>query len=194
MPLSLSCRHAAALAAAATLLTLAPTIAAAQSADSATAAAPRVRVGLGGGLAQRPPFHALSPSSSTGYVARANLEVRTPVSFLQLRGEGLFATWSGGQRMSALTAGAVAAPAVRWRGVPYLVGGGGGYALANGGGLRPGWTLGAGLRVPIGRQALVFETGMHAIDTGDRAAPPNLSPAPARWQYTYTPLTVGWRF
>jgi hypothetical protein len=194
MPLPLLYRHAAVLAATAALSALAPMSAAAQGSDSVASASPRVTFGLGGGFAQNPPFYNLSPSSSTGYAARANLELRTPLPFLRLRGEGLFAAWSGGQRMSALTASAVAAPAVRWRAVPYLVGGGGGYALANGGGLRPGWTLGAGLRLPIGRQALMFETGMHVIDTGDRVAPPNLSPAPGRWQYTYTPLTIGWRF
>lgn len=194
MSLPVPCRHAAVLAAAAALSTLVPPGAAAQSVDTAAGAPPRVTFGLGGGFAQNPPFYNFSPSSATGYAARANLELRTPVPFLGLRGEGLLAAWSGGQRMGALTVSAVAAPAVRWRAVPYVVGGGGGYALRNGGGLRPGWTLGAGLRVPIGRQALVLETGMHVIDTGDRLAPPNVSPAPQRWQYTYTPLTIGWRF
>jgi hypothetical protein len=115
---------------------------------------------------------------------------------VRLRGDGLFANWGDDRRLTALTAGLVVEPTARWRALPFVSGGGGGYALP-GVGRAPGWSLGAGVRVPIGRQSFVVESRMHAILVGHEAVRAALGGGWAggdRWRYTFTPLLLGVRF
>ncbi len=169
-------------------------LAAAPAVDGA--APPRVSFGVGGGFADGPPFG--RGPGDIGYAALATAELRTPLRALRLRGEGLFANWGSNRRVSALTASALALPPVRWPALPYLLGGGGAYTMGDDAGLSPGWTLGAGLRIPAGRRAFFVESRLHAINVGQRGLDRSGLPAYARlyrrWQHTYTPLTFGLQF
>jgi hypothetical protein len=137
-------------------------------------------------------------ASEIGYAALATLEVRTPVHILRIRADGLFANWGGSdQRLTSLTASVVGAPPVRWRAAPYVMAGGGGYAVPNQAVSR-GWTLGAGLRFPAERSVFFVESRVHAFDIGESGLRRSgLSPSNAtynRWRYTYTPLVFGIQF
>ena len=176
------------------LLVLAAAPLGAQSASD-SAAPRRLTFGIEGGFAQSPPLGPLGPGA-VGYAAQAVAELRTPLPWVRLRGDGLFASWGADQRLTALTAGLVVEPATRWRALPFVSGSGGGYALP-GVGRAPGWSLGAGVRVPIGRQSFVVESRMHAILVGDEAVRAALGGGWAggdRWRYTFTPLLLGVRF
>jgi hypothetical protein len=167
--------------------------------------APRVRLSIGGGFAESPPIP-LGGVGSLGYSVQAGAEVGLPVPGLHLRTDALLSQWArgpglGAHRMGALTAALVARAPARWRAAPYVLGGGGGYAVnASGGSLAPGWTVGAGVLVPVGRRAFFIESRMHAVNLGTRVNTPEweqrrlLSVGFERWQYTYTPLSVGFRF
>jgi hypothetical protein len=163
--------------------------------DSA-APAPLVSFGVAGGFAQGTPFGI--GASDIGYAALATAEVRTPLRALRLRGDGLLANWGRDRRVYALTASALALPPARWPAVPYLSAGGGAYALGLGARPSPGWTLGGGLRLPAGRRTVFVESRMHAVSVGrrdlDRVGVPDYDLRYSRWQYTYTPLTVGVQF
>lgn len=62
---------------------------------------------------------------------------------------------------------------------PYVLAGVGGYAV-QGLGLRPGWNLGGGLEVPLGRYSVFGELRGHFLDT--------------RHRDRLTPLVLGIRF
>ncbi|HZF68861.1 MAG TPA: hypothetical protein VEZ47_12540 [Gemmatirosa sp.] len=167
--------------------------------------APRVRLSIGGGFAEGPPIP-LGGVGSLGYSVQAGAEVGLPVPGLHLRADALVSQWGrgpglGAHRMGALTAALVARAPARWRAAPYVLGGGGGYAVnASGGSPAPGWTLGAGVQVPVGRRAFFIESRMHAFNLGTRVNTPEWEQRQLRgvgferWQYTYTPLSVGFRF
>ena len=155
-----------------------------------TATLPALTFGLSGGFASHSPLRPPGATDGLGYVAQAQVELRTPLRALHLRGEGMFARWANGERVSALTAGLVARPAARWRLLPYAVGGGGVY-FPDGAGAAPGWTLGAGLDVPLGRRALFLESRMHALDVGPGG--PGVR-AGQRGRYVFAPLAFGIRF
>ncbi|MDF1504263.1 hypothetical protein [Roseisolibacter sp. H3M3-2] len=147
-------------------------------------AAPPLTFGVGGGFAMHSPLRPTTPTDGLGYTATAQLELRTALRPLLLRGEGSLARWSNGERVSSLTAALVARPTARWRVLPYAVGGGGIY-FPQGAGSAPGWTLGAGLQLPAGTRALFLESRLHAMSVGTGIE---------RWRYTYSPLTLGIRF
>jgi hypothetical protein len=164
----------------------------AQSSPAEPARTSPITFAIGGGFAQRAPF-APAGVGEIGYAAQANVEWRTPLRMFSLRGESMFANWGSDHRVTALTAGVVAAPSLRSPVLPYLVAGGGAYATT-GAGRSPGWTLGAGLRVPMGQRSFVIESRIHAIDVGLDGARRGVQPfstAYNRWQYTYTPLLFG---
>ena len=155
----------------------------------------RLTFGIEGGVAQSPPLGPLGPGA-VGYAAQAVAELRTPLPWARVRGDGLFANWGGDQRLTALSAGLVVEPTTRWRALPFVSGSGGGYAVP-GVGRAPGWSLGAGVRVPLGRQSFVIESRMHAILVGDEAVRRSLGGGWAggdRWRYTFTPVLLGVRF
>jgi hypothetical protein len=168
-------------------------------------AAPRVRMSVGGGFADSPP---LPPGGvgSLGYSVQAGAEVGLPLPGLHLRADALMSQWSRGpgggvHRMSAATAALVARAPVRWRAAPYVLAGGGGYAVnARGGSLAPGWTLGAGVEVPVGSRAIFLESRVHAFNLGTRTNTPEweqrrlLGVGFERHQSTFTPLSIGFRF
>ena len=193
----MDCSYLLRASAVAVLLATLPCEAFAQSAALDSAAAPRLRYSFGGGLVESPPFGGSGPGSGAGYHLTTAAELRTPWSPLHLRVDGLFANWANDQRLSALTAGLAVRAPERWRAAPYLLGGAGGYASRVGGVAR-GWTLGAGLRVPLGTRAFLLESRMHAFDVGERglvrsgASP--MSPGYNRWQYTYAPLSFSVQF
>jgi hypothetical protein len=88
-------------------------------------------------------------------------------------------------------------PSFHWPAVPYALAGAGAYA-APGSGLSRGWTLGAGMRIPLGRQSFFFESRMYAFHTGEHALQrAGLGPSDVKynvWQYMYTPITFGIQF
>ncbi len=155
----------------------------------------RLTFGIEGGFAQVPPL-GTSRVGPIGYAAQAVAELRTPLAGLRLRGDGLFANWGDDRYLTALTVGLLAEAPVHWPALPFLTGSGGGYALP-GVGRAPGWSLGAGVRVPLGRQSFVIESRLHAILVGDEAVRRSLGGGWAggdRWRYTYTPVLLGVRF
>lgn len=158
----------------------------------------RVTYLIGGGFAENPPFGG-GGAGSIGYAATAAVEVRAPLSVFRLRGEGLFASWGNDQRVSAVTASVLAQAPVRWRAAPYLLAGAGGYAASrSGGSLERGWTLGAGVRIPVGRQGVLVESRIHALLVSEsslqRAGVSTLDVHNTPWQYTFTPLTFAIQF
>lgn len=154
-----------------------------------------VTVGLAGGFAQGAP---MAPVNTIGYSAAAMLDFKTPVRPIRLRTEGSFASW-GEQRDNLWTATAslVGTLPLAWPAAPYLLVGGGGY-VTQGMGVSPGWTLGAGLTIPVARHSLFVESRIHAFDLGrdklERSGPDPMNGTKDRWRYTYTPLTLGIRF
>jgi hypothetical protein len=181
----------------ATCAAVLPTVAGGQGAPTQEAVPPRLRLSVGGGLAENAPFGGHGPGN-LGYHLNAAAEVRTPWSPLRLRADGLFANWGDGQHYAGLTGGLVARAPERWRAAPYLMAAAGGYASAVAGGVAPGWTLGGGVRVPLGARAVLVESRMHAFDVGARglarAGVTPFSTGYGRWQYTYTPLSFGIQF
>jgi hypothetical protein len=167
----------------------------AQSDASSSTLTSRLRFSVGGGFADSPPVGG-SGSGTLGYHLTAAAEHRTAWSPLHLRVDGLFAHWDNDQRLSALTGGVVLRAPERWRAAPHLLAGAGGYA-SRAGGLAHGWTLGAGVRVPLGARAILVESRMHAFDVGERGlARSGVSPGSVygTWQYTYMPLSFSVQF
>jgi len=181
----------------AALLATIPCGARAQSDAPSTTIPRRLRFSIGGGFADSPPFGGSGPGSNLGYHLTSAAELRTGWSPLHLRADGLFAQWSNDQRLSALTGGVVIRAPERWRAAPHLLAGAGGYA-SRAGGLARGWTLGAGVRVPLGIRALLVESRMHAFDVGEdglaRSGAPLGNSGYSRWQYTYMPLSFSVQF
>jgi hypothetical protein len=166
-----------------------------------TTSAPPLRVSIGGGFVENPPFRPAGVSE-IGYGANAAVEWRplpsTPWSALRLRADGLFAHWNAEQQLAALTAGVVIRAPERWRLAPYLMAGAGGYRASRSRGIDPGWTLGAGLRLPLGDAAVLLESRVHAFRADSRGlAVAGVSPFDVgygRWQYTATPLMLSVQF
>jgi hypothetical protein len=161
---------------------------------SDSAAAPRVAFNVGGGFAESAPFGGYS-ASSVGYSATAAVETRSAFSWLRLRGEGTFFSWGNEQHLTAFTASALAVSPLRWRAAPYLLGGGGIFSASRNGAFERGWTVGAGLRVPLGdRRALLLEARAHGYFVGagglrrSGLAISDVHYSP--WQYSMTPLSL----
>jgi hypothetical protein len=99
--------------------------------------------------------------------------------------------------VTAVSMTARAMPSFQWPAVPYVLAGAGAYA-APGSGLGRGWTLGAGIRIPVARQSFFFESRIHALHTGARGLErAGLVPADMKydvWQYMYTPIIFGIQF
>jgi hypothetical protein len=181
----------------AALLVASPLAAASAQTAASDSAPPRVSYHVGGGFAQNAPIGGPTVAA-LGYAGQASVEVRTPARFLALRAEGLFADWGSSQRFGALTASVVAMPTVRWRAVPYLVAGGGAYALSRGGGVAPGYTLGVGLQVPLGQRAFFVESRLHSLNIGEdgvrRSGLDRTELGTNRLRGTATPLILGFKF
>jgi hypothetical protein len=183
------------------LLAAGPSVGRAQAASRDAAPEPRLRLSVGGGFAENPPFRPAGVSA-LGYGANAAVEWRArraaPWSALRLRADGLVAHWGAEQHLAALTAGVVARGPERWRVAPHVMAGAGGYRASRSAEIDPGWTLGAGVRVPLGGAAFLLESRMHAFRVNSRElAAVGVSPfdlAYARWQYTATPLTFSVQF
>jgi hypothetical protein len=146
-------------------------------------------IGVAGGLSRT--------SGGTGYHAVAALELQTPVSPMRLRAEGLFADWDGVgvTRVSALSGSVVLTPVPRGKVLPYALAGAGGYATS-GAGLRSGWSLGLGLRLPDAGSHLFVESRLHAFRWDGRDLPQG-HPAYTRadtWKYVWMPFSLGIRF
>ena len=153
-------------------------------------------LGLTSGFAQGPasPFS----SSSLGYYVLPTLEFPSFMRVFRPRVDGLFADWGAG-RATALTGNLLFTPISGKRVAPYLLAGAGAYAMP-GAGVKAGWTLGAGLRLPSALRAITIESRVHAflrarprdgfIDTplGRVWAPEG------RWGYIWAPIGLGIQF
>jgi hypothetical protein len=135
-------------------------------------------------------------SNETGFHAAATIDLRTPVSALRLRAEGLYANWGGVgvNRFSSILASAVVSPFPHAKVSPYAIAGAGGYANF-GDGMRAGWSLGLGVRLPTATHLLV-ESRVHAF-TWNGSDLPLGHPAYTtsdKWKYVWLPLGFGIRF
>ena len=156
--------------------------------------APRVAFNVGGGFTEDPPFGNYA-GSSVGYTATAALETRLPLSWLRIRGEAGFSSWGNDNHLTAFTASAVGLSPFRWRATPYLLGGGGIYAVSRTGVFQRGWTVGAGLRVPLGvSRAILLESRAHGYFVGAaglRRSGLDFSDVHYNpWQYSFTPFGI----
>ncbi len=179
---------------AASLLPASATLAAQAPPRVDSSVAPRVAFNVGGGFTENPPLGRYS-GSSVGYTAAVALETRLPLSWLRLRGEAAFSSWGGDTHLTAFTASALGLSPFRWRATPYLLGGGGMYAVSRTGSFERGWTVGAGLRVPLGaNRAILLESRTHGYFVGAGAlrrtglAIDDVHYNP--WQYSFTPFSV----
>jgi hypothetical protein len=156
-----------------------------------------LRFAIGGGFAESAPFGGRGVGN-IGYNFSGALERTTSIPGLRLRTDGSFSNWGGGQHLAALSAGAALRAPDRWRVAPALIAVAGGYLTSGSTRVNPGWSLGAGLRMPVGDKALLLESRIHAFDVGMRGlTTARVSPFNAaynRWQYTYTPLTFSIQF
>lgn len=157
---------------------------------SAQGAAEGFSVGLAGGFARGPS----SPGASgIGYHLLTTLEFPSPVQFFRLRADGFFAEWGGGH-VTALTANVLFTPISGRRVAPYALAGAGAYTRG-GSEVRAGWTLGAGLRLPGELGAIILESRVHTFLARRRDAyPPYLFGVENRWQYVWTPISLGIQF
>jgi hypothetical protein len=120
-------------------------------------------------------------SNETGFHAAATIDLRTPVSALRLR-------------FSSILASAVVSPFPHAKVSPYAIAGAGGYANF-GDGMRAGWSLGLGVRLPTATHLLV-ESRVHAF-TWNGSDLPLGHPAYTtsdKWKYVWLPLGFGIRF
>jgi len=141
-----------------------------------------VSVGLGGGFSQA--------GRAIGYHALATLEFPLTSTAL-LRADGLLANW-GTDRVSGVTGNLLLAPVSR-RGIsPYALVGAGGYAQ-RGGSLRPGWTLGLGLRLPGPTRSVFLESRLHTF-RGETREPQPPNDIRTGWRALWTPIGVGVQF
>lgn len=145
-------------------------------------------IGVGTGLAQS--------SGETGFHASATIDLRTPVSPLRLRVEGLYANWGGVgvNRFSSILASAILSPFPQATVSPYAIAGAGGYANY-GDGMRAGWSLGLGVRLPNATHLLV-ESRVHAFPWNGSDLPlghPAYTTSD-KWKYVWMPFSLGIRF
>lgn len=144
--------------------------------------------GIGGGFSRGPS----SPyGSSIGYHLLGTLELPSPTRFFRLRTDGLFAEWGAG-RVTSLTGNVVFTPIAGKRVAPYVLAGAGGYA-SQGSGIDPGWTLGAGLRLPGELRSIVLESRMHVFRAHERPFPGVMATG-KNWQYLFTPIGFAIQF
>lgn len=155
---------------------------------SAQAAADGISLGIGGGFALGPS----SPyASSFGYHLLGTLEFPSPVRAFRLRADGLFAHWEA-DRVSSLTANVLFTPISGKRVAPYVLAGAGAYA-SPGLGVNPGWTLGAGLRLPGELRSIILESRMHVFRARERSFP-GVMGTDNNWQYVFTPIGFAIQF
>jgi hypothetical protein len=159
---------------------------------------PRVSYIVGGGFANEAPFDRFG-AHNIGYAGTVAVQARTPLPGLRMRVEGLFADWGDNQRVTSVFLSALAEPSFRWRAVPYVLAGAGAYsATSSGGRASRGWTVGAGVNIPMGRQAFFFESRMYGLHTGEGGLQrAGIRPEDLKydsWQYMSTPITFGIRF
>ncbi|MFL5465219.1 MAG: hypothetical protein ACJ78R_11010 [Gemmatimonadaceae bacterium] len=153
---------------------------------SAQQAADGFSLGLAGGFARGPssPFY----SNSFGYYMQTDLEFPSVLRVFRPRIDGLLAEWDGG-RIEALTANVLFTPIAGKRVAPYVLAGAGAYALS---GVKAGWTLGAGLRLPGELRSITIESRVHSFLRGRQNPPPY--DVGGRWRYLWTPIGLGIQF
>ena len=157
---------------------------------SAQAAAEGFSLGIGGGFS-RGPSSPYSPST-IGYHLLGTLEFPSPTRFLRLRTDGLYAEWGAG-RATSLTANVLLTPIPGKRVSPFLLAGAGGYSF-QGSGIRPGWNVGAGLRLPGELRTIVLESRMHVIRARQQSSPGVIGLNISKWQYLFTPIGFAIQF
>lgn len=162
--------------------TMAIAAASAQTTDSGFS------LGLGGGFAKEsaPPVG----SNTTGYYVLSTLEFPSLLSVLRPRADLIFADW-GSSRMTALTGNVLFTPISGKRIAPYALAGAGAYASL-GAGLKSGWTLGLGLRLPRETRAITIESRLHSFLGVKQDFRPN--DVSGRWRYVWTPIGFGIQF
>jgi hypothetical protein len=152
---------------------------------------------IGGGFAEGAPFTGAGVGD-IGYNFSGAVERRTRLPGLRLHTDAFFANWGSDQHVAAVSAGLALHAPDRWRIAPAVIATTGVYRTSRVDRMNPGWSLGAGLRVPLGERALLLESRIHAFDVGERGlAASGVSPQSVkydRWQYTYTPLTFSIEF
>jgi hypothetical protein len=155
----------------------------------AQAGAEGFSLGIGGGFSRGPS----SPygSSTIGYHLLGTLEFPSPTRFLRLRTDGLFADWGAG-RVTSLTGNVLFTPISGKRVAPYVLAGAGGYA-SQGSGIKPGWTLGAGLRLPGELRTIILESRMHVFRAHERPFP-GVMGTDNNWRYVFTPIGFAIQF
>jgi len=157
----------------------------------AQAGAEGFSLGIGGGFSRA----SSSPygSSTIGYHLLGTLEFPSPTRFLRLRTDGLFAEWGAG-RLTSLTGNVLFTPIAGKRVAPYVLAGAGGYA-SQGLGINPGWTLGAGLRLPGELRSIILESRMHVFRAHERPFPGVVDTGTGKnWQYLFTPIGFAIQF
>jgi hypothetical protein len=135
-------------------------------------------------------------SGGTGFHVSAGVDLRTPVSPLRLRAEGLHADWGGVgvTRFNSILASAIVSPFPRAAVSPYTIAGAGGYT-GFGDGIQPGWSLGLGVRLPDATH-LVVESRVHAFTWDGRDLPlghPGYTTSD-KWKYVWMPFSLAVRF
>jgi hypothetical protein len=163
-----------------------------------TVRVPRVSYIVGGGFAKEAPFDRLG-AHNIGYAGTVAVQARTPLPGLRIRVEGFVADWGDNLRVTSVSLSALAEPSFHWRAVPYVLAGAGAYsATRSGGRLSRGWTVGAGVDIPVGRQSFFFESRMYGLHTGEGGLQrAGIRPEDLKydsWQYMSTPITFGIRF
>jgi hypothetical protein len=145
-------------------------------------------IGVATGLAQS--------SSGTGFHMAAAIDLRTPVSPLRLRAEGLYSQWGGVgvTRFKSMLGSAIVSPFPHATVSPYAIAGAGGY-WNYGDGTRVGWSLGLGVRLPDATHLLV-ESRLHAFPWNGSDLPlghPGYTTSD-KWKYVWLPFSLGIRF
>ncbi|MFL5483258.1 MAG: hypothetical protein ACJ8AK_13845 [Gemmatimonadaceae bacterium] len=95
-----------------------------------------------------------------GYYMQTTLTMPSPLRMIRPRADLLFADW--GQHLTALTGNLVFTPISSKKVAPYLLAGAGAYGM-QGAGVKAGWTLGAGLRLPGEKWSVTIESRVHAF-------------------------------
>jgi hypothetical protein len=94
--------------------------------------------------------------------------------------------------VTSLTANVLFTPISGKRVAPYVLAGAGGYA-SQGSGIKPGWTLGGGLRLPGELRSIILESRMHVFRAHERTFP-GLMGMQNDWQYLFTPIGFAIQF
>jgi hypothetical protein len=135
-------------------------------------------------------------SGERGFHASASIDLRTPVSPLSFRAEGIRAEWGGVgvTRFSSVLGSAVVSPFPRAKVSPYAIAGAGGY-WDYGNRTRAGWSFGLGVRFPAATH-LLLESRVHAFPFDGRELPlghPGRTTS-VKWKYAWLPVSLGVRF